>query len=97
MQVALAAAKRGIKLGTVKVYTGASLCCTNTHIYVFWVHVVAVRAVIKVDFVERLGCQADDGAVVVPAITIATNHLLAQSNALWPFWCFFRLEGETAG
>lgn len=80
-----------------KVYTGASLRCTNTHKYVFWVHVVAVRAVVKVDFVERLGCQADDGAVVVPAITIATNHLLAQSNTLGPFWCFFRLEGETPG
>lgn len=73
------------------------LCLTklkNTHHDVLWVQVVAVRAVVEVDLVERLRCHADDGTVVVPAVTVATDHLLAQVQSLRAFGCRPRLEGE---
>lgn len=47
--------------------------------------VVTIGAVVKVDLVERLRCHADDGAVIVPAVGVATDHLLAQGHALGPF------------
>lgn len=49
----------------------------DTHQYIFWMQVVTIGAIIKIDLIEYLCCHADDGAVVVPAVNVATDHPLA--------------------
>lgn len=60
---------------------------------VFGKEIVTEGAVVKVDLVERLRGHADDGAVVVPAVVLATNHLLAQSHTPKSFGCLLGLSG----